>query len=83
MKITGSIITLNEEEHIKECILSLQKVCDEIIVVDSNSSDHTVEIAKELGAKVVMQSYLGDGFQKNSAASPDEAEGCAYRSSLV
>ena len=65
MKITGSIITLNEEEHIKECILSLQKVCDEIIVVDSNSSDHTVEIAKELGAKVVMQSYLGDGFQKN------------------
>ena len=65
MKITGNIITLNEENYIKDCIFSLQKVCDEIIVVDSNSSDNTVKIAKELGAKIVKQSYLGDGPQKN------------------
>ncbi|SFV67359.1 glycosyl transferase, family 2 [hydrothermal vent metagenome] len=65
MKITANIITLNEEHNIKACIESLQDVCDEIIVVDSNSSDATVMIAKSLGAKIVMQEYLGDGFQKN------------------
>lgn len=65
MKITGNIITLNEEKDIEACILSLQKVCDEIIVVDSQSSDKTVEIANSLGAKIIIQSYLGDGFQKN------------------
>ncbi len=65
MKITGNIITLNEQHNIKACIESLQSVCDEIVVVDSHSSDSTVEIAKELGAKVILQPYLGDGPQKN------------------
>ena len=65
MKITANIITLNEEHNIKACIESLQDVCDEIIVVDSNSSDETVMIAESLGAKIVVQDYLGDGFQKN------------------
>lgn len=65
MKITGNIITLNEQHNIKECIESLQNVCDEIIVVDSNSSDNTVQIAESIGAKIISQSYLGDGFQKN------------------
>lgn len=65
MKITGNIITLNEENNIKDCICSVQQVCDEIIVVDSNSSDNTVKIAEESGAIIVKQSYLGDGPQKN------------------
>lgn len=65
MKITGNIITLNEENNIKDCICSLQQVCDEIIVVDSQSLDNTVIIAKELGAEIVKQPYLGDGPQKN------------------
>jgi glycosyltransferase involved in cell wall biosynthesis len=65
MKITANIITLNEQGHIRECINSLKDVCDEIIVVDSNSSDETVAIARSLGAKIVLQDYLGDGFQKN------------------
>jgi glycosyltransferase involved in cell wall biosynthesis len=63
--ITGIIITLNEEKNIKECILSLQQICNEIIVVDSESSDKTREIAEEFGAKVYIQKYLGDGIQKN------------------
>jgi len=62
--ITGTIITLNEEANIAECIASLRRVCDEIIVVDSESTDRTVEIARDLGAKVVVQKYLGDGPQK-------------------
>lgn len=65
MKITGNIITLNEEHNIQACIESLRNVCDEIIVVDSNSSDETVSIAESLGAKIIKQSYLGDGQQKN------------------
>ena len=64
MKITATIITLNEEKNIKDAILSAKQVCDEVIVVDSKSSDRTVEIAKELGAKVIIQPYLGDGPQK-------------------
>ena len=63
--ISGSITTLNEEHNITDCIRSLQRVCDEIIVVDSLSNDRTVEIAKSLGAKVIPQEYLGDGPQKN------------------
>lgn len=68
MRITGNIITLNEEDDIEACIRSLQRVCDEIIVVDSNSTDNTVGIATDLGATIVKQSYLGDGLQKNVAS---------------
>ncbi len=44
--------------------MSAQKVCEEILVVDSQSTDRTCEIAKELGASVIIQPYLGDGRQK-------------------
>ena len=64
MKITANIITLNEEKHIESIIKSVQKVCDEVLVVDSLSSDRTCAIAESLGAKVVKQAYLGDGAQK-------------------
>lgn len=62
--ITGTIITLNEEDNIAKCIASVQKVCDEVVVVDSKSTDNTVRIAESLGAKVYIQKYLGDGPQK-------------------
>ena len=42
----------------------MQAVCDEVLVVDSESSDRTREIAESLGARVVIQPYLGDGPQK-------------------
>ena len=45
-KITGTIITLNNESLIKDCIVSLNEICDEIIVVDSLSDDKTVAIAE-------------------------------------
>ncbi|MFV0573846.1 MAG: glycosyltransferase family 2 protein [Vibrio sp.] len=63
--ITGIVITLNESQNIKDCIESLQQVCSEVIIVDSESTDNTVKIAEELGAKVINQPYLGDGIQKN------------------
>lgn len=62
--ISATIITLNEAKHIADVIASVQRVCDEVIVVDSFSTDRTVEIAESLGAKVTQQKYLGDGGQK-------------------
>ena len=63
-KITANIITLNEEKNIEAVIKSVQQVCDEILVIDSESTDKTRKIAESLGAKVVVQPYLGDGPQK-------------------
>jgi len=62
--ITANIITLNEEKNIEAVIKSVQKVCKEVLVIDSESSDKTREIAESLGAKVIVQPYLGDGPQK-------------------
>lgn len=67
MNISGIVTTLNEEKNITACIRSLQQVCDEVIVVDSLSTDRTVKLAEEAGARVVSQRYLGDGPQKNVA----------------
>jgi glycosyltransferase involved in cell wall biosynthesis len=64
VNITATIITLNEEANIQACIESLTPVCDEIIVVDSESSDATVALAESSGARVYTQPYLGDGPQK-------------------
>ena len=64
MGISGLVITFNEEKNIGKCIDALFKVCEEVIVVDSLSTDATVAIAKSKGAKVVSQSFLGDGPQR-------------------
>lgn len=64
MGISGLIITYNEEKNIGACIEALFNVCDEVIVIDSFSHDKTVEIAKSKGAKVILQSFLGDGPQR-------------------
>ena len=64
MPISGLIITFNEEKMIGKCIDALFKVCDEVIVVDSFSTDTTVNIARGKGAIVVSQKFLGDGPQR-------------------
>lgn len=72
MKITATIITLNEEENIADCITSARAVCDEVIVVDSLSTDRTTTIAAQEGATVISQAYLGDGPQKSFAVNKAE-----------
>lgn len=64
--ISANIITFNEEANIADCIASARLVCDDVVVVDSGSQDQTTAIARELGATVVQQAYLGDGIQKIS-----------------
>jgi glycosyltransferase involved in cell wall biosynthesis len=68
-RISACIISYNEEKKIKACLQSLVPVVDEIIVVDSNSSDKTVEIAKQYTDKVYRQDFLGHVQQKNLAVS--------------
>ena len=67
MKISATIITYNEERNIARAIESL-RCCDEIVVLDSNSSDRTVEIAEKLGARVIENPWPGYAAQKNFAA---------------
>jgi len=66
MKISAYIIAFNEVDKIHDCINSVLWA-DEIIVVDSFSTDGTTEIATELGAKVVQISFNGYGDLRNQA----------------
>jgi glycosyltransferase involved in cell wall biosynthesis len=63
--ISAVIITLNEEQYIEQCIRSVQKVADEVILVDSYSTDKTVSIARQLGAKVLQIQWKGYAETKN------------------
>jgi glycosyltransferase involved in cell wall biosynthesis len=65
-KLTALIITFNEEKNIGRCIDSLLPVADEIIVLDSFSTDATVAIAKAKGATVHQQAFAGYKQQKNA-----------------
>jgi glycosyltransferase involved in cell wall biosynthesis len=62
------IITLNEERNIKRCIDSVKEIADEIIVVDSFSTDRTKEISVAGGAKVIEKRWEGYGNAKNAGA---------------
>jgi glycosyltransferase involved in cell wall biosynthesis len=66
MSISAIIITLNEENNIAECLKSLSWA-DEIIVVDSGSTDKTVDLAGENGAKVLFRKFDDFSSQKNFA----------------
>jgi len=61
------IITFNEEQNIRRCIESVSKIADEIIVLDSYSTDNTVEIARSLGAIIHQEKFRGYIGQKNLA----------------
>src|SRR5579864_9176833 len=71
MQLSVVIITFNEEANIGRTLASVQPlVADgkgEIIVVDSGSTDRTIEIAKSFGAKVFVEEWKGYAAQKNSA----------------
>ena len=62
--ISVFIITKNEEDRIEKIILAVKKIADEIIVIDSGSSDKTREISESLGAKVIYNQWQGYGQQK-------------------
>jgi glycosyltransferase involved in cell wall biosynthesis len=65
-EISVVIITKNEERNIRECLESV-KWADEIVVVDNDSTDHTLSICKEYGARIFQEEWKGYSGQKNSA----------------
>lgn len=67
LKLSGVIITLNEERHIERCLKSLQGIVDEIVVVDSYSTDTTKAICERYHVKFIEQTFLGYVEQKNFA----------------
>ncbi|MBI4656307.1 MAG: glycosyltransferase family 2 protein [Elusimicrobia bacterium] len=66
--LSAVIITKNEEKNIAACIKSVS-FADEIVVVDSRSTDKTVQIVESLDAKIFIEDWKGYGPQKNSAIS--------------
>ena len=94
VKISAVIITFNEEQNIGRCIESLEGIADEIVVVDSYSTDRTEEICRSYGVKFIRHCFRGHIEQKNwamlQAASPyilsldaDEALSAELRTSIL
>lgn len=69
--ISATIITYNEASRISECLDSLRigQLVDEIVVVDSGSTDDTAEICRRAGCRVVVRQFDGYGIQRQFASS--------------
>lgn len=67
-RISACVITLNEEHNLPRALKSLRGVADEIVVVDSGSTDSTAAIAREHGAAVYTRAWTNYSEQKNYAA---------------
>jgi glycosyltransferase involved in cell wall biosynthesis len=66
-RLTLTIITLNDADRIGRAITSVSGLADEVVVIDSGSTDGTQDVCRELGAKVVYNAWPGFGPQKRFA----------------
>jgi len=64
--LSVAVITKDEEARLPDCLRSVS-FADDIVVIDSGSTDRTVEIAKEYGCRIFIEDWKGYGPQKNSA----------------
>ena len=69
MNLSAVIITFNEERNLPRCLDSLKDIADEIVVVDSFSTDNTQQIAELAGARFIQHPFEGHIQQKNIALS--------------
>ena len=67
VKISGVVITFNEEKNLDRCLQSLKNVADELVVVDSFSTDGTESIARQYDATFLQHPFEGHIEQKNYA----------------
>jgi glycosyltransferase involved in cell wall biosynthesis len=68
-RLSACLITLNEEHNLPRALASLREIADQIVVVDSGSTDRTEEIAREYGAEFLTRPWTDYSEQKNYAAS--------------
>ena len=68
--LSATVITFNEADRLADCLASLA-FCDEILVVDSGSSDGTAELAARLGARVLSRPF--DGFRRQKQFAVEQA----------
>ncbi len=66
LPLSGVVIACNEADRITRCVASLVAVCDEVLVLDSGSSDDTIKLAQAAGARVEHQPWLGFAEQQNA-----------------
>ena len=66
MKLSVGLITFNEEKNIARTLDAVKEIADEIIIVDSGSTDKTIEIAEKYGVNIYHEVWKGYGAQKNS-----------------
>jgi glycosyltransferase involved in cell wall biosynthesis len=71
--LSGVVLTRNEEKHIRDCLASVRDFADELLVLDSCSGDRTIEIAREMGARV--ESHAFDHYPNQRNAAIDLARG--------
>lgn len=77
--LTLSMIVKNEEEYLRECLESAKSIVDEVIIVDTGSTDKTVEIAKEYDAKVFTFDWVDDfAAARNFALSKSTGDWILY-----
>ena len=67
LPLSVALISYNEEKNISRTLEAVQDIASEIIIVDSGSTDKTIEIARSYGAKVFVEEWKGFRDQKNSA----------------
>ncbi len=65
--LSATIITFNEEANIERCLNSLVGVVSEIIVVDSHSTDATLDICRRYGCRITVRDFEGFGSQRQYA----------------
>jgi len=64
-KLSAVLIVQDEAHCIEKCLRSIRSIADEIVVIDSGSTDSTVAIARSFGAHVEVSDWPGFGAQKN------------------
>ncbi len=82
-RLSVCIITLNEEENLPRALASLQEIADEIVVVDSGSTDRTPEIAREYGACWFERAWSNYADQQNYAIFSGACTGATRRNFSV
>jgi glycosyltransferase involved in cell wall biosynthesis len=76
MRLGGYVLHRNNRDTLPDCLRSLLAVCDEVVAVDSMSTDGSVELARSMGARSV--SFAWQGYGAARAAAVRELEGCDY-----